>query len=69
MSPFILIVVTYLGGSAWGPQISQQEYTDSEKCAAAKQIVLDTIDMMNKSNLVGGTPHFRELVRAECVTK
>jgi hypothetical protein len=69
MSPFVLIVITYLGGSAWGPQISQQEYTDAKKCAAAKQIVLDTITELSKSNLVGGSPHFRQIVRAECVQK
>lgn len=69
MNPVILIVITYLGGSAWGPQISQQEYSDATRCAAAKQVVLTAIAEMNKSNLIGGAPRFRELVRAECVTK
>lgn len=69
MSPVILIVITYLGGASWGPMISQQEYTDATRCAAAKQIVLDTITAMNKTNLTGGTQHYREIVRAECVQK
>lgn len=65
---YILIVITYLGGSAWGPAVSMQEYTSQARCEAAKTVVLDTVTEMNKSNLAGGHS-LREIITAKCVPK
>lgn len=66
--PFVLIVVTYLGGSAWGPAVSFAEFSTQARCEAAKAEVLRAVEHMNGSNLRGvGTQ--REIVRAACQEK
>lgn len=68
MTTYILIVITYLGGSAWGPSVSMQEFTSEASCAAGKMLVLQITDEMNKSNLAGGTSR-RDIIKAECIKK
>lgn len=67
MNAAILIVVTYLGGSAWGPQVTMQTFSSQAACESGKTTVLAMIDELNKTNLTGGQPHFRDLVKAICV--
>lgn len=65
---YILIVITYLGGSAWGPAVTMQEISNQARCEAARTVVLDTVTAMNKSNLAGGRS-MREIITAKCVPK
>lgn len=65
---YILIVITYLGGSAWGPTVTMQEFVSQVRCEAAKNVVLDTVTDMNKSNLAGGRS-MRDIVTAKCILK
>lgn len=65
---YILIVITYLGGSAWGPAVSMQELSSQASCEAAKISVLDAVAAMNKSNLAGGRS-MRDIITAKCVLK
>lgn len=65
---WILIVVTFIGGSAWGPTVSMQEFTSKPRCEAAKAEVLKAIAYMGQTNLTGGAPR-REMVRAACQEK
>jgi hypothetical protein len=65
---YILIIITYLGGSAWGPQVSMQEFSSKNSCASARTLVMKMTDEMNKTNLAGGTSR-REIISAECIKK
>ena len=65
---YVLIVVTYLGGNAWGPQVSMQAFTSQEVCGQAKVTLYQTVERMNQSNLRWGTTQ-RELLAADCVPR
>jgi hypothetical protein len=65
---YTLIIITYLGGSAWGPQVSMQEFSSKNSCASARTLVMKMTDEMNKTNLAGGTSR-REIISAECIKK
>lgn len=64
---YILTIVTYLGGSAWGPQVQVVPNLPSEKaCRTAEKEVHALIDELNKSNIAGGKTHMREIVKTSC---
>lgn len=65
---YILIVISYLGGSAWGPQVSMQELTSKARCEDAKMVVIEGVNEMNKTNLAGGSSR-RDIIKAECIQK
>lgn len=65
---YILIIITYLGGSAWGPQVSMQEFSTKKSCVSARNLVMKITDEMNKTNLAGGTSR-RDIISAECIKK
>lgn len=65
---YILIVISYLGGSAWGPQVSMQELSNKDRCEEAKMVVLEGVKEMNKTNLAGGSSR-RDIIKAECIQK
>ena len=69
MNAFILTVVTYLAGSACGPQVAFTELSSKGSCEARKQELLSMVEELNKTNLVGGRPHGRELIVAKCAKK
>lgn len=69
MNAFILVVVTYLGGSAWGPQVTMQEFSSQSTCAAGKNEVMKSVELLNASNLIGGQARFRKIVTASCIKK
>jgi hypothetical protein len=69
MNAFILTVVTYLAGSAWGPQVAFTELSSRESCEARKQELFAMVNELNKTNLIGGRPHGRELIVAKCAKK
>lgn len=48
---YILIIVTYLGGYAAGPQISMQEFSSSESCNTARVKAIAMTDAMLQANL------------------
>jgi hypothetical protein len=65
---YVLIIITYLGGSAWGPHVAMQEFTTQSSCDNALKVALNAIDSLNKTNLISGRSS-REIVHAECVKK
>jgi hypothetical protein len=65
---YILILITYLGGASWGPQVSMQEFSSYESCLSAQKVAVGMIDEMNKTNLINGHS-FRQIVSGECVKK
>ncbi|MGZ9709256.1 hypothetical protein ACXX82_00245 [Glaciimonas sp. GNP009] len=67
MHAFILIVATYLGGSSWGPQISMQQFSNAAACENGKVAVMAMVEDLNKTNLLGGQAHFRDIASARCV--
>lgn len=54
-----------LGGTSWGPVISQQDYEDQNSCNSAKNHVLSAVKEMDKTNLIGNSA--RERIRAVVV--
>jgi hypothetical protein len=68
MGAYILVVITYLGGSAWGPQVSMQETMSKASCEEVRKVVLDGVTEMNKTNLAGGTSR-RDIISAICTKK
>lgn len=65
---YILIIVTYLGGYAAGPNVSMQEYSSEESCTAAKERTLVMIDGLLQANLQTYRP-LQKNATAECVKK
>lgn len=65
---FVLIVITYLGGATWGPQVSMQEFTTELRCVEALRITLDMTDKLKQANSGGGSDR-REVMKAECIRK
>ncbi|TFW06147.1 hypothetical protein E4K72_10500 [Oxalobacteraceae bacterium OM1] len=62
----VLIVITVLGGSAWGPVVSMAAFASAARCDAARIKVLQAIDDVNRTNPLGGTAR-RQIVSAQCV--
>lgn len=54
--------MTYLGGSAWGLVISQQEYATARSCESAREAFVEMVSEMNKTNLSSGRSG-REIVK------
>ncbi len=65
---YVLIVISYLGRSAFGPQVSMQEFSSLARCGGAQTAVLLAVDRMNQSNFLGGVSR-REILSAECAVK
>lgn len=65
---YVLIVITYLGGSAWGPVVSMQEFASKQNCIAAKSAVVEQYNALASSNVAGGVSR-RDVVNASCVPK
>lgn len=65
---YVLIVMTFLGESAWGPNTSMHDFTSQKRCQQAKILTLKMNNEMSKSNLAGGTSR-REIIRVECIKK
>lgn len=49
----LLIVVTFLAGATWGPQVSIQTMPNPAACTAAMNAVAQTIGATAKSNING----------------
>ena len=47
----LLIVVTFLSGPTWGPQVSMQAMPNAAACLAAMNVVAQTIVDTAKSNV------------------
>lgn len=47
----LLIVVTFLAGATWGPQVSMQAMPNAAACTAAMNAVAQTIGATAKSNV------------------
>jgi hypothetical protein len=65
---YILIIVTYLGGYAAGPQVSMQEYSSAESCSIAKDRAIALNDELLQENLQTHRT-LQKSVSAECVEK
>jgi hypothetical protein len=48
--PYILVVVTYLGGYAAGRNVSMQEYSSAENFSYAKEKTIAMIDELLQAN-------------------
>lgn len=48
----LLIVVTFLAGATWGPQVSMQAMPNPAACMAAMKAVAQTIEESAKSNVI-----------------
>ena len=48
-----LVVVTFLGGASWGPQMSSMQAPSIETCKSAKGFVAAQIARTAQSNLAG----------------
>lgn len=64
----VLIITTFLAGSAWGPQqrfITLPTYDD---CKRIERVVWEEVNEMAKTNLQGGSMHVngREKMRTRC---
>ena len=49
----ILIIVTFLAGNSWGPQVTTQSFSNKESCATTMHAVADNILGAAKSNITG----------------
>lgn len=65
---YILIIVTYLGGYAAGPNIAMQEYSSSESCFIAKESAMSMITGLLQANLQTYRT-VKKSASAECVKK
>ncbi len=68
MIPYILVIATYLGGYAAGPNISMQEYSSAESCFNAKEKALAMIDGLLQANLQTHRP-LQKSASADCIKK
>lgn len=78
-----LIVMTFLAGSVWGPQVTVTPMPSSQACVAAQKTTADGLSKMGKTNLTGGgvvqendgkdivlvTNNGREMARIVCQSK
>ncbi|MDM0071463.1 hypothetical protein [Variovorax sp. J31P207] len=51
-----LIVVTFLGGSAWGPAVTMTATPSAEACRELSHAVAASIVQAAKTNMIGITP-------------
>lgn len=65
---FVLIVITFLSGATWGPQVSMQEFSTELRCIEAMKMALDMTDRLKQANS-GGSSERREVMKAECIRK
>lgn len=65
---YILIIVTYLGGYAAGPNVVMQEYSSAENCSYAQEKTIAMIDSLLQANLQTNRPA-RKSAAAECIKK
>jgi hypothetical protein len=65
---YILILITYLGGYAAGPQAAMQEFSTPESCVVARDKALAMIDGLLQANLQTYRGVHKS-VSAECVKK
>ena len=65
---YILLMVTYLGGHAAGPNVSMQEYSSAESCDFAKVKAKAMIDGLIQANLQSYRP-LATTASAECIKK
>lgn len=68
MNPYILVVITHLGGYASGPQISMQEFSSSESCNIARVKAIAMTDAILQANLQSYRG-VEKSISAECVKK
>lgn len=75
-----LVVVTFLGGNAWGPMVESTAMPNAEACKQVGIEVASSILAVAKTNLVGVTPEVidergskvilrgeRQVARVSCV--
>lgn len=65
---FVLIIITYLSGATWGPQVSMQEFSTELRCIEAMKSALDMTDKLKQANSDAGGNR-REVIKAECIRK
>ncbi len=68
MLPYILVLVTYLGGYAAGPTIATQEYSSAGSCFSAKKQAMTMIDGLIQANLQTHRT-LQKSTSAECIKK
>ena len=51
---WLLVIVTFLGGTAPGPTVQTQLLVNQSACEAARKAVMAQIDEASKSNFVNG---------------
>ena len=52
-SSSLLIIVTFLAGSAWGPQISTQSFSTHQACETAMNAIAEIVLTAAKTNVNG----------------
>lgn len=63
---WILISMTFLGGSAWGPQIAMGAFETKALCEAGAKATHEMFASMSKTNIAGGRSQ-RDILSARCV--
>ena len=53
MSGSLLVAITYLAGSTWGPSISLTPSLSSLECARTRAVIADSIQKVARSNSTG----------------
>ena len=51
---YTLIVLTFLAGNAWGPQVQVTPMPNAQACEAARSATSSSLVKMSKSNMTGG---------------
>jgi hypothetical protein len=62
---YILTVVTYLNGSAWGSTVAFHDYKTMAACEKHKERVLKMIDEAGEANTVGRPRTLRVIARCD----
>jgi hypothetical protein len=63
---WILITMTFLGGSAWGPGVTMGAFETRALCEAGSKATTAMFDEMSKTNLRGGRSQ-RDILSTKCV--
>jgi hypothetical protein len=70
---WLLVIVTYMGGNAWGPIVQTQQLSSKSQCEIAAKAVIEQVDEMSKTNATatgqtknGATELGRKVVTAKC---
>ena len=50
----LLVVVTFMAGATWGPQVSMQEMSTSDGCIVQKARIAKQIASVAQTNTIGG---------------